>query len=173
LTRYTAPHLTPLTLLATLVSSLVSILPSPTKFQPSPKLATTIPDSFLVSTTACAIATSIVHSKLDYYNSLYYNLPKSQITRLQQIQNSVARAVKAPKPCHITPILRCLHWLKMTERTKYKLLSLTKFSQPPNLHICITSSLFNLLAALALQLSLPLLDQQHHPRYVQRIRLVW
>jgi len=32
------------------------------------------------------IATSIVHSKLDYCNSLYYNLPKSQIHRLQQIQ---------------------------------------------------------------------------------------
>ena len=38
------------------------------------------------------------HSKLDYCNSLYHNLSKSQITRLQQIQNSLARAVvKAPK----------------------------------------------------------------------------
>jgi len=35
--------------------------------------------------TASTIATSIVHSKLDYCNSLYHNLPKSQITRLQQI----------------------------------------------------------------------------------------
>jgi len=51
-----------------------------------------------------AIATSIVHSKLDYCsNSLYYNLLKSQITRIQQIQNSLARAAKAPKFCHITP----------------------------------------------------------------------
>ena len=33
--------------------------------------------------TASTIATSIVHSKLDYCNSLYYNLPKSQITSLQ------------------------------------------------------------------------------------------
>jgi len=68
---------------------------------------------YLDSTTACTIASSIVHSKLDYCNSLYYNLPKSQITRLQQIQNSLAHAVvKAPKSCHITPILRCVHWLK-------------------------------------------------------------
>ena len=29
--------------------------------------------------TASTIATSIVHSKLDYCNSLYYNLPQSQI----------------------------------------------------------------------------------------------
>ena len=53
---------------------------------------------YLDSTKACTIATSLVHSKLDYCNSLYYNLPKSQITRLQLIQNSLARAVvKASK----------------------------------------------------------------------------
>jgi len=72
------------------------------------------------------IATSIVHSKLDYCNSLYYNLPKSQITCLQLIQNSLARAlVEVPKSCHITPVLRSLPWLKITERIEYKLLSLT------------------------------------------------
>jgi len=41
---------------------------------------------YLDSTTACTIATSIVHSKLDYCNSLYYSLPMSQIIRLQLIQ---------------------------------------------------------------------------------------
>ena len=81
---------------------------------------------YLDTKTASTIATSIVHSKLDYCNSLYHNLPKSQITRLQQIQNSLARAVvKAPKFSHTTPILRSLHWLKITERIEYKLLSLT------------------------------------------------
>jgi len=49
--------------------------------------------SYLDSNTALTTATSIVRSKLDYCNSLYYNLPKSQITRLQQIQNSLARVV--------------------------------------------------------------------------------
>ena len=48
---------------------------------------------YLNTKTASTIATSIVHSKLDYCNSLNYNLPKSQITRLQQIENSLARAV--------------------------------------------------------------------------------
>ena len=38
---------------------------------------------YLDTNTASTIATSIVHSKLDYCNSLYYNLPKSQMTRLQ------------------------------------------------------------------------------------------
>ena len=64
---------------------------------------------YLDSKTACTIATSIVHSKLDYCNSLYYNLPKSQLNRLQQIQNCLARTVvKAPKSSHIAPILRSL-----------------------------------------------------------------
>jgi len=63
---------------------------------------------YLDTKTASTIATSIVHSKLDYCNSLYDKLPKSQITRHQQIQNSLAR-VKAPKSSHITPILRSLY----------------------------------------------------------------
>ena len=122
---------------------------------------------YLDSITASTIVTSIVHSKLHYCNSLYYNLPMSQITRLQLIQNSLARAViKASKSCHITSVLRSLHRLKITERIEYKLLSLTKSSQPTNLHISTTSSLFNLLAALALHLWLPSLDHQHHPPYV-------
>ena len=79
--------------------------------------------------TASTTATSIVHSKLDNCNSLYYNLPKSQTNRLQiiqVIQNSLARAaIKAPKFCHVTPILKSLHWLKINERVEYKLLSLT------------------------------------------------
>ena len=98
---------------------------------------------YLDTKTASTIATSTVHSKLDYCNSLYHNLPKCQITRLQQIQNSLARAVvKAPKSSYITPILRSLHWLKITERTEYKLLSLTykvlTTTQPSYLHNLIT-----------------------------------
>jgi len=59
--------------------------------------------------TASTIATSIVHSKLDYCNSLYYNLPQSQITKLQNIQISLARAVtRMPKSSHITPVLESL-----------------------------------------------------------------
>jgi len=71
--------------------------------------------------------------------TVYHNLLKSRITRLQQIQNSLARAVvKAPKSSHITPILRSLHWLKIAERIEYKLLSHTykviTTTQPSYLH---------------------------------------
>jgi len=50
--------------------------------------------------------------------------------------------------CH--SFLAVLHWLKITKRIEYKLPSLTKYLQLPNLHICITWSLSNLVAALAL-----------------------
>ena len=54
--------------------------------------------------TACTIATSLIHSKLDYCNSLYLNISNQQLNRLQLILNSAARAVtKTPKFHHITP----------------------------------------------------------------------
>ena len=61
--------------------------------------------------------------------------------------------------------LRSLHWLRITERIKYKLISLhlpTKFSQLPNLHTFITSSLFNVFEALTLHLWLLLLGHRHY-----------
>ena len=73
----------------------------------------------------------------------YFNLPKSQINRLQLIHSSLARVVfKAPKSCHISPVLKSLHWLKIDERIEYKLLSLTynvlTTSQPSYLHNLIS-----------------------------------
>ena len=113
--------------------------------------------------TANAIATSIVHSKLDYCNSLYFNLPKTQLNRLQNIQNSLARAV-ANTPIVLAklqnislntihsarilailthhPFLKSLHWLKIEQRIQYKLISLTyrilTTSQPTYLHNLIS-----------------------------------
>jgi len=56
--------------------------------------------------------------------TLYYSLPKSQLNCLQEIQNCLARTVvKAPKSSHITPILRSLHWLKISEQIEYKLVT--------------------------------------------------
>jgi len=76
---------------------------------------------YLDHKTASTIATTIVHSKLDYCNSLYYNLPDTQLNRLQHIQNSLARAiVRAPNSFHINLALKCLHW-----PIDYKILSLT------------------------------------------------
>ena len=72
---------------------------------------------------------------------------------------------RLPKPCHITPILRSLHWLKVTERIEYKLLSLTykvlTTTQPTYLHT-VTSSPFSLHAAPVLpHWSLSLVHPRH------------
>jgi hypothetical protein len=80
----------------------------------------------LDSTTAKTIATSLIHSKVDYCSSLFLNLPRSQLDRLQLILNSAARAVsRTPRLTHISPILKSLHWLKIDQRIHYKILSIT------------------------------------------------
>lgn len=76
--------------------------------------------------TAATIATSLVHSKLDYCNSLYLNLPSYHISKLQVIQNNMARAITSKRKFdHITPTLHSLHWLKIKQRITYKIMSLT------------------------------------------------
>ena len=63
--------------------------------------------------TASTIATSIVHAKLDYCNSLFLNIDITQINRLQAIQNALARAVtKTPKDHHITPVGSSINYVK-------------------------------------------------------------
>ena len=76
----------------------------------------------------------------------------------------------APKSSHITPIRRSPYWLQITERIEYKLLSLTyKVLTTTNVHICITSSQFSLLAALALHLWSHSLVHPHHLLYELQI----
>ena len=67
---------------------------------------------FVNSDVFVLILTSVVHSKLDYCNSLYYNLPQSQIKRPQ---NSFARAITR------SLLFLNLYCLKINERIKYKL----------------------------------------------------
>jgi hypothetical protein len=82
--------------------------------------------STIDQSTARIIATALIHSKLDYCNSLLLNLPASHLNRLQLVLNSAARAVtRTSKFGHISPIIKDLYWLKINERIKYKILSLT------------------------------------------------
>src|SRR6218665_48753 len=96
------------------------------------------------SKTASIIATSIVHSKLDYCNSLFNNLDSTQIQRLQLIRNSVARLLLERTGIinHITPVLKSLHWLKFPEHIHFKVLSPTynylRSSQPTYLRELFT-----------------------------------
>ena len=56
----------------------------------------------------------LITTRLDFCNSILYNLPNNNIERLQQIQNQAACMLKQiPQRIHITPVLRELHWLKI------------------------------------------------------------
>jgi len=44
-------------------------------------------------TTGCTNATSLIHSKIDYCNSILLNLPSTQTNRLQLVLNPAARTV--------------------------------------------------------------------------------
>ena len=65
---------------------------------------------------------ALISIRLDYCNSILYNLPKNSILRLQRIQNQAARILtNTPRRDHITEVLIDLHWLRIV----YKLLILT------------------------------------------------
>jgi hypothetical protein len=76
---------------------------------------------------AIILANSLVSSKLDYCNSLYYGLPAASLDRLQKVQNSLARVVdpSVRRHHHITPTLKRLHWLPIQQRIHFKIASLT------------------------------------------------
>ena len=81
---------------------------------------------FLTPSVAKATATSLIGSKLDYCNSVLFNVTEKEISKLQGVQTCLARVVtKAPRFCHITPLLKSLHWLPVRYRIKFKLCSLT------------------------------------------------
>ena len=75
---------------------------------------------------AILLANSLVSSRLDFCNSLFYGLPKSSIKRLQHVQNSLARVVipSCKKYDHIQPVLQELHWLPVGKRIDFKLATL-------------------------------------------------
>ena len=78
---------------------------------------------FLSEDVAKTLVTVYVLSRLDYCRCLLMGTPNSVIQPLQKIQNFTARLVLlAPRHHHSssTPLLEKLHWLPISERTKYK-----------------------------------------------------
>ena len=80
----------------------------------------------LDQSTAAAIASALIFSRLNYANSVLFGLPAKYITRLQRVQNAAARTV-AQKSSYLSSVntLRELHWLPIQWCIKFKLASLT------------------------------------------------
>ena len=60
---------------------------------------------------------ALITTRLDFCNSILYNLPNSKIERLPRIKKQAAGMLKRiPRRKKITPVLRELHWLKFYDR---------------------------------------------------------
>lgn len=81
---------------------------------------------FMTKEQATAVIHGYITSKLDNCNSLLFGIPQKHLAKLQRIQNAAARLLtKSKKRDHITPILRQLHWLPISQRIIFKILLLT------------------------------------------------
>ena len=80
---------------------------------------------FLDDATLKLLVTSLILSRIDYCNSLYYGLPFSTLYPLNKAFNSAARLVaRAPLFSHISPFLLHLHWLPLKFRIIFKICTL-------------------------------------------------
>jgi len=62
-----------------------------------------------------SLIVSLVLSRLDYGNAALLGLPAYQFHRLQSVMNAGARLIfKTRRSDHVTPLLRELHWLRLT-----------------------------------------------------------
>jgi len=69
---------------------------------------------------------AFISSRLDYCTALYTCLNKSTMDKLQVVQNAAARLLaKTNRRSHITPVLKALHWLPMSFRVQFKILTIT------------------------------------------------
>ena len=81
---------------------------------------------FISKTAAITLANVFVHSRVDFCNSFFYDLPKYSVHRLQKVQKTVTRIVtKSSHFLHITPTLKSLHWLPIFYRINFKICCIT------------------------------------------------
>ena len=81
---------------------------------------------YLNSEATKALVHALITSRLDYCNSVLYGIHKYLITKLQRLQNCAARVIyKKSKFEHVSDLLNDLHWLRIEERIKFKLLVIT------------------------------------------------
>ena len=78
-----------------------------------------IPEDCLIS-----LITSLIFSKLDYCNALYYKIDSSLIDKLQSVQNAALRLIHGGHKydrVSISHLFHELHWLKIKQRIVFKI----------------------------------------------------
>ena len=81
---------------------------------------------YLDKKTITMLIINYIVSRLDYCNSLYINLQKKELKKLQYAQNRAARLIMEIGPRErITPSLIQLHWLPIKARIEFKICVLT------------------------------------------------
>ena len=92
---------------------------------------------------AILIAVALVQSRLDYCNSLFFNMSCFNINKLQRVQNLAARLAPNDWRSPTQQILVKSHWLPIQSRIKFKICTLTykllSVNQPANLRALLTS----------------------------------
>ena len=73
------------------------------------------------TTTFQTLVVALVHSRLDYGNSVLVCVPAYLLRRLQSVLNAAARLIfHLKRSDRITDALVSLHWLRVPERIQYK-----------------------------------------------------
>ena len=68
---------------------------------------------------------AVISSRLDYCNSLFFNVSRENINKLQKVQNAAARlVVRKRKRQSIAGSIAKLHWLRVESRIIFKILLL-------------------------------------------------
>ena len=81
---------------------------------------------FLTVEAAAELARSRILSRIDYCSSLLAGITSEQIAGLQKVQNHRARLTfRKKRHDHVTPLLKKLHWLPVSERIVFKLATLS------------------------------------------------
>ena len=80
---------------------------------------------FLSLDTTKALVHAFVTSRVDYCNSLYTVFPPYKSAKYNVFYATARVVSRTPRYCHVTPLLRELHWLPVRQRMNYKILLVT------------------------------------------------
>ncbi|XP_073416510.1 uncharacterized protein [Dendrobates tinctorius] len=81
---------------------------------------------FLTFDSAKTLTVSLIHSRLDYCNSLLIGFPLTKLSPLQSVLNAAARIIfLTNRYTDASTLCQSLHWLPIHSRIQYKLITLT------------------------------------------------